>query len=114
MHPRAAAGAADDDQRQLIARGPLDQPRQPLADDRAHAAHDERRIGDAEGHAAGANHAGAGERRVAHAGPRLLGLEPLGVRLLVAKAQRVGRRQVGVPLFERAFVEHPAHSHAGR
>ena len=95
-------------------RGSLDEPRQPFADDRAHAPHDEGRIGHAKRHAAGANHAGAGEGRVAQAGPRLLGLEPFGVRFLVAKAERIGRRQVGVPLFERAFVEHPANAVAAR
>ena len=73
-------------------RGSLDQPRQPLADDRAHAPHDERRIGHAERHAPGTNHAGAGEGRVAHPGPRLLGLESFRVRLLIAKAERIGGR----------------------
>ena len=86
--------------------GPFDEPRELLADDRAHAAHDEGRIGDAEGHAAGADHAGAGQRGVAQAGPLLLGLEPLGVGLLVGELERVGRHQLGVPLLERAFVEH--------
>ena len=71
--------------------GPLDEPREPLADDRAHAAHDERGVGHAEGHAAGADHAGAGEGRVAQAGALLLGDEPLGVGLLVGEFQRVGR-----------------------
>ncbi len=48
--------------------GPFDRPRELLADDAAHAAHDESRIGHAEGDAAGADHAGAADRGVLQAG----------------------------------------------
>ena len=46
VHSGPAAGARDDDQRKLLAGGLLDAPRQLLADDRAHASHDEAAIGE--------------------------------------------------------------------
>ncbi len=86
--------------------GPFDQPCQLLADDRAHAPHDERRIGHAERHAAGTDHAAADDGRVAQAGPVLFGLQSVGIRFLVGEAQRIGRLKVGVPFLERPVVEH--------
>ncbi len=106
VHPGAAAGAADDDQRQILLRGAFDQACQPLADDRAHAAHDEGRIGDAERHAAGADHAGAGQCRVGQPGPLLLGHEALGIRPSIGELQRVGRPQMLVHRLKGAVVEH--------
>jgi hypothetical protein len=69
-----------------IAGGALHKPRETFADDRPHAAHDERGISDAKGHATGANHAGTGNRSIAHARPGLFRLEALGVGLLISKA----------------------------
>ena len=74
------------------------------SDDAPHAPHDERRIGDAAGYPPGPDHAGAGEGRVRQTGPLLLGHEPLGVRFLVAKTERIGRTEAAIPLFEGAGV----------
>ena len=105
MHAGTAAGGADDDQWELFHRGPLGEPGEAFADHASHAAHDERRVGDADGDPAGANHARAGEGGIGKAGPLLFGDEPLGVGPLVAETERVGGPQVGVPLLERAGVE---------
>ena len=58
--------------------GSLDEAGELFADDRAHAAHDEGRVGDAKGHAAGADHAGADQGGVAQAGAGLFGFERSG------------------------------------
>ena len=113
MHAGATATAADDHHRQPLLGCTLNEPRQPFADDRAHRAHDERRVGDADRHSPGADHAGAGQHGVLHAGPLLLGDDPLGVRLLVGEAERVERREVGVPLLEGAVVDHVPDAVAG-
>ena len=74
----------------FVVGGAFDEAGEPFADDRAHAAHDEGRIGDAEGDAAGADHAGAGEGGVAEAGAFLFGDEALGVGLSCRRT-RAGR-----------------------
>ena len=105
MHAGAATRRADDDQRQFAGRGPLDEPREPFADHAAHAPHDERGIGHAAGDAAGPDHAGACDNGIGHARSLLLGHDPLGVGLLVAEAEGVGRPQAGIPFLEGAVVE---------
>ena len=84
---------------------PARRRRELLADDAAHAAHDEGRIGDGKGHAAGADHAGAAEGRVLQPGAVLLIHELLAIGGLVDEFQRVGRLEVGIPLLEGALVE---------
>ena len=114
VHAGPAAGAGNDDQRQVVAGGPLDAAGELLAHHRAHAAHDEGRIGDAEGHAPGADHAGAGHGGVFQAGPLLLVLELLLIGAFVDELQRIGRLEVGVPFLEGAFVEELADPLPGR
>jgi hypothetical protein len=110
VHPGAAAGTADDDQGQLFFGGSLYQPRKLLADDRSHASHDERRIGDAKRHSPRANHAAAHQRCVAHSGSLLLGLQTIGVWFLIRETERIGRHQLRKPFLKRSFVEHLANS----
>ena len=79
LHAGAAAGAADEDQRQLQPRRLLGGPRQLLADHRAHAAGHEGEIGDAEDHRPAADVAAADDGGVRHARLGLLRLQALGV-----------------------------------
>ena len=66
-----------------------------FADDGPHAAHDERRVGDAERHAAGTDHAGADDGRVAQARSRFCSsLIRSRYGFLVGEAQRIGRLEV--------------------
>ena len=109
VHAGAAARTGDDNQRQLLGRGAFDGAGEFFADDRAHAAHDEGGIGHAEGDATAADHAGSHHGRFPQPGALLLFLEPLRIGDLVDEVQRVGRFQVGVPLLERALVEHLRH-----
>ena len=73
----------------FVGGGPFDEAGELFADDRAHAAHDERGIGDAEGDAAGANHAGADNGGFDEAGAFLLGLESFGVGFFVGELERI-------------------------
>ena len=91
MHAGPAAGTTDDDQWQSLDRGSLDRTGQFLADHGPHAAHDERRIRDAEGHTPGTNHARPDDGRVAQPGALLLFLQPVAIGLFIGKAQRVER-----------------------
>ena len=105
MHPGPAAGAGDDDERELLAGRLLDGPGQLLADDRAHAPHDEAAVGDAEDDPDALDEPLADDRRLVQAGPLLLGLDALGVGAAVVEVERVAGPEVGEPLLEGVGVE---------
>ena len=68
VHPGPAAGAGDDHQRQVLAGRLLDGPGQLLADDRAHAPHDETAVGEAEDDADALDEPLADDRGLVQAG----------------------------------------------
>ena len=95
VHPGPAARSGDDHQRQLLAGRLFDRPGQLLADDRAHAPHDETAVGDAEDDADALDESLADDGRLLQAGALLLGLDPLRVGAAVVEAERIERLQVG-------------------
>ena len=106
MHASPAAGAANNDEGQGFVRGSFDEADQALADDAAHAPHDEAAVGDSEGHAAGPNHAAAGEGGIGQAGPFLLG----GDAVLIAfggihELQGVRGAELRVPFLKGPFIQ---------
>ena len=114
MHAGAAAGPGNNDQRQLLLRGTFDGAGELFADHGAHAAHDEGRIGHAEGHAPAADHARPHHRRLAQPGAALLFLEPLRDRefcpRIPADRPIAGRRPIPRTSLRRA----PGRFAAGR
>ena len=113
VHAGTAAGGTDDDEGELLLGRSFGKASQLFADHRTHAAHDERRIGDADGHTAGADHAGAGEGGVAHVGALLFGFQAVGIGAFIGEAQGIDGFEGGVPFFERAVVEQLANAFLG-
>src|SRR5207247_11005050 len=103
LHAGAARRGNDDD-RQVLVDGELDRARELLADDRPHTAAQKSELEHAQhrGHAADPRHP-RDDRLV---GFRLLhgGADPVAVLLGVPEAERVRGLEVGVALFERAWV----------
>ncbi len=113
LHP-GAAGRADDDERDARGEGVLGGAGDLLADDRAHRAAHEPEVHDAQGDRRAAHRRGPPHGRVAHAGRRLGGDEPVRVGLLVDEAERVDRLEAGVALRPRPGVEQQLEPRLGR
>ena len=105
VHPRAAAGTGNDDQRQVLLLRPFDRSRQFFADDGAHTPHNETGVGNGERHFPRSHPSATGNDRVAKPGRLAVVDETVFIRFSIAEIQRVGGDHIGVPLLERSFVE---------
>ncbi len=86
----------------------LDRTRQLFADDRAHASHDEGRIGDAEDERPTAEITATDDTRFPHAGAGLFLFQSFRIGPLVDKAERILRGEIVEPLFEAVGIEQQA------
>ena len=114
LHAGTAAGAADDNQRQIVVGCPFHQAGQALADDATHSAHEECRIGDTDRHPAVPNHSGPANRRISNLQLCLFADQFLWVRTLIDEAQWIGGLDLGVPFLERPLVQHLLDASPGR
>src|SRR2546425_1152484 len=103
LHPRAAR-RRDDDHGQVLVDRELDRARELLTDHRAHAAAEEAELEDGEDGGQPADRGDAADHRLVARG--LVGGGPyaLAVFLGVLEGQRIGRRQTGLALLERARI----------
>ena len=103
MHP-GTARRRDDDHRQVLVHRELDRAHELLADDRAHAAAEEPELEDGEDGRLSADRRDAADHRLVRRGLLDGGPNALPIFLGVLEAERIGRRQTRVALFEGAGI----------
>ena len=95
MHSRAA-GSADDDERQAIAGGALDEAGQFFANDGTHAASQKSEVHNAQGDGQAFEATGTGLDGVGQAGFLLIVSQAIAIGLAIAKFERILGSQAGV------------------
>ena len=109
---RAAARRRDDDHGNLAFGRLLDEPRQFLADDRAHAGAEETEIHNRQRNIVAVDLAQAGHDGVVQPGLSLIRAQPFAVGRHTGKLQHIHARHVGIELAKCAFI-HQQHDPLG-